>query len=107
MLGIRGSLIRSDKPTAAAITRSLLEAADWADKNPAEASAIYAPYAPKQRTSDLAEMLKSITSDLHPTSQSLQQQIASYVTDLKLVGVIKPSVDPVKFAGRVCMDVFA
>jgi NitT/TauT family transport system substrate-binding protein len=107
VLGIRGSLIRSDRPTAAAITRSLIDAADWADKHPIEAAEIYAPFAPKQRAADLAEMLKSVTSDLHPTSQDLQHQIASYVDDLKLVGVMKPSVDPVKFVSRVCVDVFA
>lgn len=107
VLGIRGSLIRNDKPTAAAITRSLVEAADWADKHPAEAGEIYAPFAPKQRASDLAAMLKSVTSGLHPTSPGLQEQVASYVSDLKAVGVMKASVDPAKFAGKVCADVLA
>lgn len=108
ILGIRGSLIRNDKPTAAAITRALIEAAEWTDKHPDEAGEIYAPYAPKQRAKDLSAMLKSsITSNLHPVRQDLQAQVASYVDDLKSVGVIKPSVDAAKFAGRICLDVFA
>jgi NitT/TauT family transport system substrate-binding protein len=107
VLGIRGSLIRDDKPTAAAITRALVEAAAWANDHPQESGAIYAPYAPKQSASDLAEMLKSVTSDQHPLRQDLERQVAFYVEDLKSVGVMKPSVDPAKYARRVCADVFA
>jgi NitT/TauT family transport system substrate-binding protein len=107
VLGVRGSLIREDKPTAAAITRALVEAAAWANDHPQESSEIYAPFAPKQRASDLAEMLKSVTSDQHPLHQDLQRQVAFYVDDLKSVGVMKPSIDPTKFASRVCSDVFA
>lgn len=107
VLGVRGSLIRNDKPAAAAITRSLVEAAAWANDHPREAGEIYAPYAPKQRASDLAEMLKSVTSGQHPLHQDLERQVAFYVDDLKSVGVMKPSVDPAKFASRVCMDVLA
>ncbi|MGD0107976.1 MAG: ABC transporter substrate-binding protein [Rhodopila sp.] len=105
VLGVRGSLIRNDKPTVAAITLALIEAAAWANDHPDESAEIYAPYAPKQRASDLAKMLKSVTSDVHPIQQEFQQQIALYVEDLKSVGVIKSSVDPAKFAGRVCADV--
>jgi len=47
------------------------------------------------------------SSRQHPSSRDLQLQIASYVADLKAVGVMKPSVDPAKFASRVCVDVFA
>jgi NitT/TauT family transport system substrate-binding protein len=106
VLGVRGSLIRDDKPTAAAITKALVEAAAWANDHPLESAEIYAPFAPKQRAADLAEMLKSVTSDQHPIQQNLLRQIAFYVEDLKSVGVMKPSIDPVKFANRVCADMF-
>jgi NitT/TauT family transport system substrate-binding protein len=105
VLGIRGSLIRSDKPVAAAITRAVIEAAQWASENPEESGEIYAPYAPKQRASDLAKMLESVTSDHHPVERDFEQEIAFYVNDLKSVGVMKPSVDPAKFANRVYADV--
>lgn len=106
VLGIRGSLIRNDKPTAAAITKALIEAADWADKHPDESGEIYAPYAPRESAQDLAVMLKTaITSNLHPIRQDLENQVASYIDDLKSVGVIKPNTDPVKFASRICVDV--
>jgi NitT/TauT family transport system substrate-binding protein len=105
VLGIRGSLIRNDRPTASAITRALVEAADWASKHPQEAGAIYAPFAPKHKAEDLAKMLDSVTSDQHPVKQDFQRQVAFYINDLKSVGVIKPSVDADKFAARVCTDV--
>jgi NitT/TauT family transport system substrate-binding protein len=105
VLGIRGSLIRNDKPVAAAITRAVVEAAQWAGENPEQSGEIYAPYAPKQRASDLAKMLESVTSDHHPVQGNFEQEIAFYVDDLKSVGVMKPSVDPAKFASRVYADV--
>jgi NitT/TauT family transport system substrate-binding protein len=105
VLGIRGSLIRSDKPVAAAITRAVIEAAQWASENPEESGEIYAPYAPKQRAADLAKMLQSVTSGHHPVERDFELEIAFYVNDLKSVGVMKPSVDPAKFASRVYADV--
>nr|WP_294548125.1 ABC transporter substrate-binding protein [uncultured Rhodopila sp.] len=107
VLGIRGSLIRSDRPVAAALTRAVIEAAQWASEHQAESGAIYAPFAPKQRPEDLAKMLDSVTSDHHPVQRPFVEEIAFYVDDLKSVGVIKPSVDAGKFASRVCADVLA
>ncbi len=105
VLGIRGSLVRSDKPVAAALTRAVIEAAQWASENPEESGEIYAPYAPKQRAADLTTMLQSVTSDHHPVQHDFEKEIAFYVDDLKSVGVMKPSVDSAKFASRVYADV--
>jgi NitT/TauT family transport system substrate-binding protein len=102
--GIRGSLIRNDTPAAAAITRAVIEAAQWASENPEESGKIYAP---RQRGCDLAEMLQSVTSDHHPVQRNFEQEIAFDVNDLKSAGVMKPSVDPAKFAGRVSADVLS
>jgi len=43
-------------------------------------------------------MLQSVTSDHHPVERDFEPEIAFYITDLKSVGVMKPSVDPTKFA---------
>jgi NitT/TauT family transport system substrate-binding protein len=50
-------------------------------------------------------MLESVTSDHHPVQRDFEQEIAFYVNDLKSVGVMKPSIDPAKFASRVYADV--
>lgn len=107
VLGIRGSLIRKDKPVAAAITRAVVEAAQWAGENPEAAGEIFAPYAPKHSGSDLAKMLAFVTSDHHPVQRRFEEEIAFYIDDLKTVGVIKPTVDSQKFAKRIVVDVLA
>jgi NitT/TauT family transport system substrate-binding protein len=43
VLGIRGSLIRDERPVAAAITAALMEAQEWVAANPDGAAAIFAP----------------------------------------------------------------
>nr|WP_294527661.1 hypothetical protein [uncultured Rhodopila sp.] len=63
------------------------------------------PYAPKQRASDLAVMLQSVTSEHHPVKTDFEKEISFYINDLKSVGVIKPSVNADRFASRVCRDV--
>ncbi len=107
VLGISGSLVRTDRPTAAAITRSILQGADYADKHPAEAAVIYGPNAPKQQPGDLATMLNSVTSGHAPTGERFRVEIASYADDLKKVGVMRPGMDSGRFASRVFSDVFA
>src|SRR3984885_2823205 len=45
IVGVRGSLLRDDKRTAASIALALLDAAEYAAQNPAAAAATYAPFA--------------------------------------------------------------
>jgi len=107
VLGISGSLVRNDRPTAAAITRSLLQGATYAAAHPEEAGEIYAPNAPKQRPGDLSTMLVSVTSDHAPAGEAFRKELAFYVEDLKRVGVMKPGVDANRFATKIFADVFA
>src|SRR4029077_17277126 len=44
ILAIRGSLTQSELPVAAALTRSILEAADRVASDPVDAAAIYSSY---------------------------------------------------------------
>ncbi len=53
VLGVRGSLIRDDKPAAAALTEAMLEAQEFVSANPDEAAAIFAPYAPSAKPDQL------------------------------------------------------
>lgn len=104
ILGVRGSLIRQDPATARALTTALLEAGQWVSENPAEAAAIFAPYG-KASVEQLTAMLKSHTHHHHPTGGDLRQEIVAYAEELKLVEVLRPSTDPVKFADRIYADV--
>jgi NitT/TauT family transport system substrate-binding protein len=100
VLGVRGSLIRADRPAAVALTAALSEAQEFVAHNPDEAAAIFAPYS-KAPTEQLAAMLRSHTHHHHPAGDVLKQEIAAYAQDLKMVQVLKPGTDPQKFAERV------
>jgi NitT/TauT family transport system substrate-binding protein len=106
VLGVRGALIRNDRPAAAAVTASILEAQEWVADNPDAAAAVFAPYS-KVGVDQLAAMLRSHTHQHHPGSNPLQQEIALYAQELKDIGVLKPRTDPQHFAARVTTDVLS
>ncbi|MBV8613160.1 MAG: ABC transporter substrate-binding protein, partial [Acetobacteraceae bacterium] len=107
VLGIRGSLIRDERPVAAAITAALLEAQEWVAANPDGAAAIFAPYTKVASAPQLAAMLRSHTHHHHPVNGAFKQEVALYAQELKQAAVLKPGTDPAKFADRVCVDVLA
>jgi NitT/TauT family transport system substrate-binding protein len=105
ILGVRGSLIREDRPAAAALTEAILEAQEFVAQNPDEAAAIFAPYAPAAKPEQLAAMLRSHTHGHHPLGADLRQEIALYTDELKGISVIKPSTNSEKFSAKVYADV--
>lgn len=106
VLGVRGSLVRDDKPTAAALTRALLEASQVTARDPDLAARIFSKYAAAS-TADLSTMLKSQTHHHNPVGSDLKREIVAFTEELKLVSVIKPSTDPAKFADKIYADVLA
>ncbi len=106
MLGVRGSLIKNDRPAAGALTRALLEAQDWVAANPDEAAAVFAKDSPAPQA-QLAAMLRSHTHHHHPVGSALKYEIAAYTDDLKLVKVIRPATDTLRLADKVFADVLA
>jgi NitT/TauT family transport system substrate-binding protein len=108
IIGVRGSLIRDDKPTATAIARSLIEASEFAAHHPEEAAATYVPYAPgKIELADLITLAKYHTHHHHPTGADLKKELAAYAEELKLISIFKPTTDPAKYAERIYADVLS
>jgi NitT/TauT family transport system substrate-binding protein len=107
VLGVRGSLIRDDKPAAAAVTEAILEAQQFVFENPDEAAAIFSPYAPSAKPEQLAAMLRSHTHGHHPIGADLRQEIALYTEELKGISVIKPGTNSEKLAAKVYADVLS
>lgn len=106
ILGVRGSLIRQDRPAARAITAALLEAQDWVHANPDAAAEVFAPYA-KAPVPALAAMLKSHTHNHHPVGAALRFELAAYIDELKLVKVMRPATDPLRLSERIFADVLS
>ena len=104
VLGLRGSLVRNDRPAGAALTQALLEAQDYVTANPDESAAAFAKYSPAPRE-QLAAMLRSHTHGHHPTGPALKAEIAAYADELKLVQVMRPNTDTARFADKVYADV--
>jgi len=96
VIGVRGSLLRDDKPAAGALTRALIEAQDLTVQNYRKTAEAYFPYSPKTSVDELVLMLKSHTHDHHPLGNDFKKEIITWVEELKQVGVIKPTTDPVK-----------
>jgi NitT/TauT family transport system substrate-binding protein len=105
VLGIRGSLVRDDKPTAAALTRAVLEAQHLTSSDPEAAVKVFLQYSPNSKVEDLVAMLKDQTHNHSPVGPNLKREIAAYAEELKLISVFKPSTDTAKFADRVYADV--
>jgi NitT/TauT family transport system substrate-binding protein len=107
VLGVRGSLIRDDRPAAAAVTEAILEAQDFVTANPDEAAAIFAPYAPAAKPAQLAAMLRSHTHENHPVRADLRQELSRYTEELKSISVIKPGTSSDRFSAKVSADVLS
>lgn len=107
VLGVRGSLLRDDRPAAEAITRALLEAQDLTAAHPEQTAESYAPYVANTSSDDIVALLKTHTHGEHALGNGFRQQLVQYVEELKLISVIKPSTDSVKFAEKITADVVA
>lgn len=108
IIGVRGSLLRDDKPAAAAIVRALIDAEEFAHHHPEEAAATYLPYAAGKVTlTDVTAMAKYHTHGHHPLGADLKKELSLYAEELKLVKVFKPSTDIRKYAERIYADVLS
>ena len=107
ILGARGDLVRNDKPAAAAVVRSIVQASEYVAENPNEAAKIYAKYSPKVPVEDLRALLTSLTYHNHPTGKPLRDEVEFFARDFHTAGVLKKSTDPVRLANHVTFDVLA
>jgi NitT/TauT family transport system substrate-binding protein len=106
VVGTGGKLLRTNKPVVAALVRAITEASDYVADNPGESARLFAPYS-KASEADLRAVLGTLTHRSHPVGNNLRQEIEFYARDFRLVGVLKPSTDPARFAKHVFVDVLA
>jgi NitT/TauT family transport system substrate-binding protein len=105
ILGIRGSLVRDERPVAAAITAALLEAQEWVAENPDGAAEIFASVSKVGTKEQLAAMLRTHTHHHHPVDVALTREITLFAQELKAASVLRQSTDPATLASHVCADV--
>jgi NitT/TauT family transport system substrate-binding protein len=107
VLGIRASLVRDDRATAAALTAAIMEAQQWLAANPDAGGALFASYSKVGNAEQVTAMLRTHTHEHHLMGGALTQEIALYAQDLKQAKVLRANTDPAQFANRVCTDVLA
>lgn len=107
IVGIRGSLVRDERDIAGALTQSLLDAGHIVATQPEVGAAAFAKYGGIGSIDDLVEMIGSQSHGHQPIGEELQENIALYADELKLVGVFQDSTDSAAFAGKVYADVLS
>ena len=107
IVGARGELVRKDKPTVAALVRSIAQASDYVAENPNESAKLFAKYSPNVAVEDLRALLGTLTHNHHPLGKNLRDEVEFYARDFRGVGVLKKTTDPVRFAEHVSFDPLA
>jgi len=105
IIGVRGSLIRDERPVATALTRAILEGAHKVGADPELAARTFSGYGGKGSIDDLVAMLDSQDHHHAPVGADLKTQLAAYTDELKLVQVIKPATNSQRFAEKIYADV--
>lgn len=105
IIGVRGSLIRDERPVATALTRAILEGAHKVGADPELAARTFSGYGGKGSIDDLVAMLNSQDHHHAPVGADLKTQLAAYTDELKLVQVIKPATNSQRFAEKIYADV--
>lgn len=106
VVGAGGKLLKNDRPLVASLVRAINEASVFVADNPNETAKIYQPYT-KASLDDVRYVLGTLTHRSHPHGAALTKEVEFYARDFKLVNVLKPSTDPVRFAKHVVVDVLA
>jgi NitT/TauT family transport system substrate-binding protein len=112
VLAIGGRLLRDNREAAAALTRAMVEASLLVDSNLDLAVKTEMDFAPSSiaGAKEIRDMLGSYPYDAHrgcPTGEEFRQQVVSFIRDLKVAGIVKPSTDPVRFANKITADVLS
>ncbi len=108
IIGVSGSLLKSEPRTVAALTRALIEAQHLSASDPRIAADAFMDYAPgRVNREDLIAMLRSHTHGHSPAGADIRREIQYYAQELKAVGVLRANTDPARFAERVTADVLS
>lgn len=106
-IGIRKEFVEARRQDAAAVTRALLDAAQWTHENPDEAAELFTNYSPVDRET-LAEIIRTHTHHVNlPVGDKFRGQLETYTEELKTVGIVRRRTDPRAFAQRITVDVLS
>jgi NitT/TauT family transport system substrate-binding protein len=106
VVGVKGDLLRKNKPAATAVIRSLVEAGEYTAQHPDEGAKIFHKYSTGITLEELQALYGTLDYHHHPVNADLRSEIAYFAEDFRSIGVLKPTTDPQKLANAVYADVF-
>lgn len=107
VVGVTGSLVRDNRPVAAALTQAILEAHDYAVQHPEAVAKGFQQFALNTSEAEVQAILHDHTHGHHAVGAALTAEILTYVDDLKTVQVFDASTNAGQFAQEITADVFS
>ncbi|MCQ8240770.1 ABC transporter substrate-binding protein [Rhizosaccharibacter radicis] len=104
-LGVRDDLLRTDPQAAAAVSLALFDAAVSVARDLDAAASVLSDDLEDMEPDMVLRMLRSEGHSVHPTGGALRAQVAQYIDELKLLGLVEDSVDSGSVARRCCASV--
>jgi len=107
VIGVSGTLARKHKAAAAALTQAILDAHSFAAAHPESVADAFMAHSLNTNVKEVSGIIHGQSHAHHAVGEAFVNEMAQYVSDLKLVQVIKPSTDPHQFAESIYANVFA
>jgi NitT/TauT family transport system substrate-binding protein len=101
-LGVQQALLRDDPPAVTALALALGEAAATVAHNVDEAASVVADDLEDMDEDSVRRMMRSEGHSLQLTGKPLREQVAQYVDELKLLGLVADEVDSGAVARQCC-----
>lgn len=102
VLGLRGDVLRDDPEAAVVLALAMQEAARFAQSHPADVASLMADELPDMDQAAIERMFRAEGHAVHPVGHELRDQMAQYVDELKLIGMVSEDADSGGLARRFC-----
>ena len=105
VLGMSGALMRTDPAAAIPLVLAVQEAAEAVEHHLGETASILADQLPDMDQPTLERMLRAEGHAVHPIGRELREQVAQYIDEMKLIGLVPDEADSGALARRFCATV--
>jgi len=105
LLGLRTDLLRRDPAGAYALTMAVRDAASWIAHHHEQIAVLLATQDDRLTLQQVSRMLATEGLGVQPTGQELQNQVAEYLDELKLLAIVPENVQSDVLARRLTANV--
>lgn len=105
VLGVRGDLLTADPQAAVSLVLAFQDAARTVAHHLGETASILADQLPDMSLPTIQTMLEAEGHTVHPVGTELREQIAQYIDELKLLGLVPEEQDSGGLSKRFCQTI--